>query len=250
MFFSYKKYRIQYIASITIVTLVFNFFSYIPQANAAAVTWVGGSTGTWDTASNWSTGSVPTKADDVVITNPDTAITVTVSPERTVDFRSLTLGGGDSRNITLILLGSFGTAAHLTVSTKGTLIQANNVPQTLTGTLTIENSGLLTHKANSSSVTSTVNFVVGGLNIAIGGKVDANVKGYLGGKNGASGYGPGAGNSVDSVGNGAGYGGPGSQSTLSNRGKAGPAYGSTTTRSEEHTLNSSHLKLSRMPSSA
>ena len=33
------------------------------HAQAAAVTWVGGTTGTWETGSNWSTGVVPTTAD-------------------------------------------------------------------------------------------------------------------------------------------------------------------------------------------
>ena len=48
------------------------------RAEAAAVSWVGGS-GNWNTATNWSTGALPGPGDDVVISPVATSITVTHS---------------------------------------------------------------------------------------------------------------------------------------------------------------------------
>ncbi|MBU1896081.1 hypothetical protein KJ641_04420, partial [Patescibacteria group bacterium] len=39
----------------------------VQVAKAASLTWVGGTTGTWETGSNWSGGVVPTDSDDVTI---------------------------------------------------------------------------------------------------------------------------------------------------------------------------------------
>lgn len=53
----------------------------------AVVTWVGGS-GDWDTPSHWSTGSLPTPADDVLINTP--SVTVTHSQSANDSVRTLT----------------------------------------------------------------------------------------------------------------------------------------------------------------
>ena len=66
------------------------------QAFLPTVTWVGGSTGSWDTASNWSTGLVPTLANDVAITTPG----VTVTASGTDVANSITTGPSDVISVT------------------------------------------------------------------------------------------------------------------------------------------------------
>lgn len=44
------------------------------SVGAKTVTWIGGATGGWTTASKWDTGTVPTTGDTVVFTN---AVTLT-----------------------------------------------------------------------------------------------------------------------------------------------------------------------------
>ena len=53
--------------------------------------WINASGGNWNTPSNWSTGTVPTSANDVVI---DASGTYTVNLDVTPAFNSLTVGGG------------------------------------------------------------------------------------------------------------------------------------------------------------
>ena len=52
-------------------------------------TWVGGASGSWSTASNWSKGTVPSSSDDVVI-NSGSSVTISTG---TLSIHSLTLGG-------------------------------------------------------------------------------------------------------------------------------------------------------------
>ncbi len=51
------------------ITLLSLCFLAQQQTIAVTCTWVGGTNNDWNTAANWSTGTVPTAADDVVI-NP------------------------------------------------------------------------------------------------------------------------------------------------------------------------------------
>jgi uncharacterized repeat protein (TIGR01451 family) len=62
--------------------------------------WINSSGGNWNTPSNWSTGSVPTASNDVVI---DAAGTYTVNLDVTPAFNTLTVGGGATGTQTLDL---------------------------------------------------------------------------------------------------------------------------------------------------
>jgi len=77
-----------------------------------SVTWVGGTTGYWDVASNWSGGAVPGSAADVTI-NPASPATVTIQAGDTESVSSVTLAAS---NALLMTGGSLTTAANLTNS--------------------------------------------------------------------------------------------------------------------------------------
>jgi hypothetical protein len=81
------------IASLVVVAFLASF-----AANAAAAcdSWTNAAGGSWATASNWSTGVVPSTTDDVCITLPGT-YTVTLAPYSSAggdSIASLTIGGG------------------------------------------------------------------------------------------------------------------------------------------------------------
>ena len=80
-----------------------------------SVSWIGGATGYWDVAANWSNDAVPTSATDVTI--PTSGATVTIRAGDIESVNSLTVAAGDTLSI---VGGSLTTAAGLTNS--GTII--------------------------------------------------------------------------------------------------------------------------------
>jgi len=81
--------------------------------------WINGSGGNWSTAANWSTGSVPTATNNVII---DASGTYTVTLDVTPAFNTLTVGGGATGTQTL----SDASSRDLTFTNPGT-IAANGV---------------------------------------------------------------------------------------------------------------------------
>ena len=81
-------------------------------ATPIAVSWVGGTTGYWDAASNWSNSAVPAANADVTI-NPASPATVTIQSGDAASVDSVTVG---ANNALLITGGSLTTAAGLTNS--------------------------------------------------------------------------------------------------------------------------------------
>lgn len=61
------------------------------QSFAATCTWIGGTNNDWNTAANWSTGTVPTGADDVVINAFGSQVNIFSSTAGTCN--NLTKGG-------------------------------------------------------------------------------------------------------------------------------------------------------------
>ncbi len=93
-----------------------------------AVHWVGGATGLWDQAANWSNDAVPTTADDVTI-NSGTATTVTIQSGDVESINSLTTAAGNTLAMTG---GSLAIAANSVLAgnfnfSGGTLGGAGNV---------------------------------------------------------------------------------------------------------------------------
>lgn len=96
------------------------------------------------------------------------------------------------------------------------------------GNITIQNGGVVTHKANVSTQDSTLNLnITNNLDIQAGGKIDVSGKGFAG-KASSSGYGPGAGTggATAAGGGGGSYGGKGGNGN--NTYVSGSTYGSIT----------------------
>lgn len=181
------------------------FFLFMPpKAHAATITW-NTTSGTWDTPGNWDSGTIPTSEDDVIIPSG----TVTASTGTTIDFSSLVVGDGSSIT-TLRLYGDLGTAGNMTVKHNATVQQYNANTQALTGNLTVESGGNMTHQANSSSQEYVLQFSAQNIDIQSGATVNVNQKGYAGASSGSSNHGKGPGRGGrQHTGNGGGGGGHG-----------------------------------------
>ncbi len=185
-----------------------------PAAQASTITWIGGSTGTWENSLNWSGGAVPTSADDVTIASTTANISVEIGT--TANFNTLSVGGTASTTITLTLTGSIGTGGSITVGAGGVLVQNNNTMQTISGTLTAEATSTITHTLNtpSSSVqTFGLLFTAGGYNFQTSSVVSVSAKGFNRGGCSSSatshGLGPARGFGASPEGSGGGHGGVG-----------------------------------------
>lgn len=189
-----------------------------PDLPADANAWIGPSRGNWNEAKNWSQKSVPTSTSKVYIT---WLAEVTVESGQTANFDSLELRD----NATLKLVGNINAGGSLIIKDTTTLIQTNNVQQTLTGDLTVESGGVLTHEDNITQSPGNgvplygVYFAAQNINII--GNVDVYGKGFDGGVS-AKGNGPGGGN-TSNYGYGAGHGGKGGITQTG--GVSAPAYG-------------------------
>lgn len=85
----------------------------VSQVSAATITWNGNTNSDWGTASNWSTNSVPTSSDDVVVNNGSLSNQPVLDANRTIASLSLSAG-------TLELLGNTLTMTSVSF-TGGTL---------------------------------------------------------------------------------------------------------------------------------
>src|SRR3989344_7268127 len=197
--FKPKVWFFNWIPACAGMTMLFLFLFTPSSALAATVTWDGGSSGSWNTAANWSNDIVPTSSDDVTIDN--TAVTTSSN----ISFSSLTIGSG-TYTTSLTLTNNITSGGSITINNAGTLTQNNKVQQVLTGTLTINSGGTLTHTANTTTNLYNVNFSTA--TITIDGTINTNSKGYMGGTNGSNGNGPGA-SATSARAGGAGHGGVG-----------------------------------------
>ena len=155
---------------------------YLPPEKtwAASVSWDGGaSTANWADALNWSTDTVPTADDDVLI---DLTTTVNIAASTTVN--SLVLGNSGGTTVPVL---NFSYDAI----TNGALIIDS-------GNLHIYSGGKITHTAGTTTVVGTININLqtGDFVIDSGGFIDANAVGYarnagtgVGGTLGGAGHG-------------------------------------------------------------
>ena len=164
------------------------------ETKAAAVTWVGGATGNWNVASNWSGGTIPTVTDDVTISSTTGDILVTVQSGQTAIFNTLTIGGDATYYATTTLIGNVNTTGaatgSITIDSKGILQQENNTEQTIDGALSVNSGGLLTHTTNDSAHSYSVYFNVGSLTMTANSSINVDANGYgeaSGGGDGPSG---------------------------------------------------------------
>jgi hypothetical protein len=192
-----KKIYLQiFVAFFSLFIFYSSFVFKAPVVHAATVTWTsGGGDGLWETGANWSTGVVPTSADDVVIDNTQ----VTLSSGQTANFGTLTIGQGTNFT-TFILTGNIGTGGSITISNSGSLSQSNTTTQTISGDLVVQNGGSLTHTTNGSTHANSVNFTANNIDIQSGGSVQVAGRGYSSGfLPGMAGNGPGGGGGRNAV---------------------------------------------------
>ncbi len=204
------------VSTFFIIALIFLLNRIFPTglSRAATVTYTGSTSSTWNTAANWSTGSVPTSADAVTISG-SSATTVTIYSGQVANFSSLTIGGGTATT-TVVLIGTIGTGTDITILPNGVLEQKNNVPQTISGTLTV--GGMLTHTANNTTQAYVVDFTAQTITINAGGSVDVMGRGYASSAGLGSGPGGGAG---DTYAGGGGHGGNGANGNYNGVGDQG-----------------------------
>lgn len=195
----------------TILSGQFGQFQSTQTAEAATLTFVPATTGTWNTRANWSGGLVPTTDDDVTIKSGQT---VTIPAASVATFKSLTIATGGS----VILSGNLNSSSG-TITVSGTLTKQNATQQTIAGDLTINRGGTLTHSAHTGgSLAYSVNFKARNITINSGAIVNVDSKGYKGGGGTGgtqtAGYGPGGGGGATTSiagtsASGGGYGGAG-----------------------------------------
>jgi len=111
----YRGFLFRYFFLVLLFILTFFTFVVITPVYGATVFWVGGASGTWETDANWSTGVVPSTADDVTIDNS----TVTLSGGQTANFTTLNIGSGSTTN--LILIGNIGTGMDINIANNAIL---------------------------------------------------------------------------------------------------------------------------------
>ncbi len=128
-----------------LITLLVMYFSITSVAFADTCT--SSTDGEWSSVT-WSCGHTPVAGDDVVI---GSNVTLPTSPI---------------------------TVASLTINDGFTLTQNDNSTHNVTGLLYIPSGGTLTHTANSSTHTYSVNFSVGSLTVDSGGSINVDGKGF------------------------------------------------------------------------
>ncbi|MCL5775207.1 MAG: hypothetical protein M1333_03280, partial [Patescibacteria group bacterium] len=137
--------------------MVFSFGPATQDAYNGANVYTGVTGGAWETGSNWSLGTPPGPADDVVI---NTAVTVNVNASSTVSSLTVGVSGG-------------GTASVLNFN-----YNAVGAPVTTLGDLVVYSGASVTHTGNSTSTPlGRINFSVGG-NATVSGSITANGKGF------------------------------------------------------------------------
>ena len=187
--------------------LIFLPFVCVESAKAADISWIGTNvSGNWEDPSNWSSGTVPTSADNVTITTTSSPVTVFINDGTNAEFNDLII-----ENASLGLIGNIGSGHNITIR-GGQLIQSNFVPQVITGKLTMGTDGNLTHAAaDTVSPLYKVDFTAEDIEIEYEGSVSAVGQGFAGGEGAnINGRGPGggAGSTTDGAGGG-GHGGVG-----------------------------------------
>ncbi len=178
----------------------------------ATSTWIGGVTGNWQNAANWSNG-IPIST---MLADISSSTSVTITATGTIDFDTLRVGGGTASS-TLILVGNIGAGIDIDIKNNGKITQSSTVQQTISGTMLIESGGTLNHSTNTIAQARVINFNANTITLNSGGFISASGTGYAGGatSNGA-GQGPGGGASAaNNTGAGGAHGGNGGDNTTS-----------------------------------
>ena len=137
----------------------------------AQTTWVGGTAGAttaWLTATNWSTGVVPSATTDVII-NSGTTYMPTISATGTYTVKSLTVNSGATLTITTRTLTAGGVSGSGSIIDNGILIvgdATNNSTSQFDGI--ISGTGVLTKAGTGSFTITGTNTYSGATNVNAG----------------------------------------------------------------------------------
>ncbi|MCC6818062.1 MAG: hypothetical protein IT245_04120, partial [Bacteroidia bacterium] len=107
-----NTYKFKLILSVAFFAVVFNL-------KAATITWVGNTNNDWNTGSNWSSNSVPTSGDIVVISNASASNQPVLDASRTITTLDLSAGSLDLNGNTLTTSSCSFTGGELS---NGTII--------------------------------------------------------------------------------------------------------------------------------
>ncbi|HAT73285.1 MAG TPA: hypothetical protein DCS63_10770, partial [Elusimicrobia bacterium] len=184
--------------------------SVAPDARAAAITWDGaGGDTNWYTANNWNPDGVPGSADDITI-NAAVGVVVNVSSPA-INFNTLALGAaGGGTAVTITLSTGIASGGSFTIHNGAMLVQNSTETLKISGNLTVEPGGRITHGNNATIRAYVVSLdVAGTFDLQAGSTITVDGLGYDGSSIGA-GWGPGGGPSgVNYNGCGGGHGGTG-----------------------------------------
>jgi alpha-L-arabinofuranosidase len=145
------------------ISVVGRDFGQFEERVLPSVSWVGGATGSWVVAANWSNDSVPTSTTDILInTSAPANITIPAGDVESID--SLTVGSNDTLTITngsLSITANSTINGNLTLSGGITLTEAAGL--TNSGTITVNSPSALTIDGNfSQSAGATLSLPGGG----------------------------------------------------------------------------------------
>lgn len=194
------------IANLVLVLFLFPivFFYSNGRIAHAANTCIAGTGGyqiDWNDPATWSScgGTVPQAGDSVAINNWTTVL----------------IGDYTINPIVNLVVGSADTGGS------ATLVVANNNPQTITGTLTVNDWSYIYHEVNPGSTADyIIDFTAANINVGANGTINADARGFEGPTLAlANGNGPGAGEG-GTTGGGAGHGGAGGAGNLGGAGGA------------------------------
>jgi hypothetical protein len=107
----------------------------------STVTWISSSSGSWNTAANWSTGAVPGAGDDVVINQPG-SVTVTLAGSTSIHSLSITGDTLDVTSGTLSVAANSSNAGAIQVEPGAHVNLTATYTQTAAGSLTLPSAGL------------------------------------------------------------------------------------------------------------
>jgi len=132
----------------------------LQEVRAAGITWDGSESSDWTVGDNWVGGVAPISTDDVIIDGSYTHAPTLDLTSGTTTINSLALGATAASTLTL----SNGNS-----TTKKLVV---------TGDVNIGANGTLTHTANTTEQTHTINLEAANLTIASGGTINVNEKGF------------------------------------------------------------------------
>jgi hypothetical protein len=195
------------------------------RAHAAAIAWTGNGDGAqWGDPANWSLGTVPTVADDVLIA---TDVVVFATPTVAFNVQSLAIGDGASVPTLRIATAAF-VVGHTTVAAGGTLLFDTTHTWRTLGFLG-QSGSVITHFGPVQQATVAVTISAGSFELEAGGLIYLSGKGFVGGPALSNGFGPGQGARATPTrgAGGAGHGGTGGNgaNVATPFGDGGPQYG-------------------------